>query len=219
MGNACRMGGKSSSGDGGKTVADGIKGVHATESIGDATQDGDEEIGAPKIVGSGAHARVEFAEFQSCGFGRKEFLFADAECRQEGEGEEDDSHTSHPVGDAAPEQDGVGQDIDVDESCGACGGESRHSFKEGLCGAVHVSAKEKGEHAQDAVDNPHDGDDEKTISTLKVCGTFSPQESQKQAQCGADADGDKPCAVVRFAIADANEPTNEEQQGFETDES
>jgi len=88
VGNACRMGGKSSSGDGGKTVADGIKGVHATESIGDATQDGDEKIGAPKIVGSGAHARVEFAEFQSCGFGRKEFLFADAECRQEGEGEE-----------------------------------------------------------------------------------------------------------------------------------
>ena len=57
------MGGKSSSGDGGKTVADGIKGVHATESIGDATQDGDEKIGAPKIVGSGANTRVEFAEF------------------------------------------------------------------------------------------------------------------------------------------------------------
>ena len=51
--------------------------------------------------------------------------------------------------------------------------------KKASAGRCMCPPKRKGEHAQDAVDDPHDGDDEKTISTLKVCGTFSPQESPK----------------------------------------
>ena len=155
VGHGLRVGGEAPGGDGGKAVIDGIEEGHAAEVVGEDAAAGDEKIDRPEPMGGGRDARMEFAHLQSGGFGREEFLLADAHGGEDGEGEKDDAHTANPVGEAAPEEDGVGERIDVGEGGSAGGGEARHRFEKGHCHTVGVSVDEEGNHADERINDPN----------------------------------------------------------------
>ena len=48
------------------------------------------------------------------------------------QGEHQHAHAPHPVGEAAPEQDGAGQRLHLGQNGGPCGGEARYRLKQGV---------------------------------------------------------------------------------------
>ena len=148
VGDAVAVGGEAAGCEGGERIVHGIEETHPAEIVSQGTSHGDQQVGAPQPVGGGGDTRVEFAQFQPGGFGRKELLLAYAEGGKQRQGEKDDAHAAYPVHQAAPEENGVGEAVDVVEGAGAGGGETGHGLEEGHGHAVGHATGEEGEHAE-----------------------------------------------------------------------
>ena len=97
VGDAGAVRGEAAGCEGGERIVHGVEEIHPAEIVGQCTSHGDQQVGAPQPVGGGGDARVKFTQFQPGAFGRKELLFANAESREQREGEKDDAHAANPV--------------------------------------------------------------------------------------------------------------------------
>lgn len=96
------MGGESASGHRREGMVDSIESRHAAQMIGHDTAQGERHVNDENPACRGADAGMEFVELQARSLSREEFEVASAHRREDGNGEENDSHTSKPMRDAAP---------------------------------------------------------------------------------------------------------------------
>ena len=101
------------------------------------------------------------------GFGGKELYLVDAEDGKNSDGEEHDTQTTQPLGDAAPEEQGVGLAVDIVEDGGSGSGEARHGFEKGIGEAGDVAAQPIGEGAKEGKSYPAEGDGDVAIASRK----------------------------------------------------
>ena len=91
--------------------------------------------------------------------GREHFDIAAVERGQQGDREEDDTQTSYPLGERAPEEETMGQRLDIVYHGGAGGGEARHVLKERVGEVVDIPAQHERQRAEKAEDHPRQRDD------------------------------------------------------------
>ena len=84
-------------GNGTQRVTDGVKKGHALEGQQGYLGDGQDDIRQPHVFGCVGDSRTEFLVADTRHFGAIELHAAESEHRQDGDGEDDDSHTSEPL--------------------------------------------------------------------------------------------------------------------------
>ena len=79
---------------------------------------------------------------------------ADAQLGHNGGGQDQHPHATQPVGEGPPEQDALGQGLDVGEDGGAGGGKAGAGFKDGVHGGGEPAGEQEGQGAHQAGENP-----------------------------------------------------------------
>lgn len=205
------MCGETSRGDGGEGVVDGVEHTHAGDIEGADADGGEHHIEAPQPACGGADAGMEFSEFQARGLGGEEFLVAVAHTGENGEGEEDDTHTSQPVADAAPEEDGVGEGVNIGEGRGPRGGEAAHCLKERHSGTTGGSAEEKRNHPHDGEDYPGERHNQIAVTTRQAVLGITAHTGETESQGGTQQCGDAEGPEVHFLIYGSHKHTECQQ--------
>ena len=153
---ACLMCAETASGNGGHGMTDGVEPVHRSHSIGDGTKHSQRNVDDPQQARGGAHGRSQLLHTQAWRLGSEErgLLGAFGHRRQECQGEHHDAQTSHPLGDATPEQDAVWLLVDVVEDGGTRRREARHGLKEGIGDVVDRAIHQERQHTEDGEQHP-----------------------------------------------------------------
>ena len=139
------------------------------------------------------------------GLREKKHLAAAAEAGQQCYREAHDAQAAYPLREAAPEQDAVGQALDVVKDGGSGGREPRHRFKECVSHRRDVAADKIRKHAEDGKEHPRQRHDNIRFRTaqLNVAATpgyiMSVHEQASANQC-ADDHGYGKRKPVTFAV-------------------
>ena len=66
-----------------------------------------------------------------------------------GKGEQDDSHTSNPLGHGTPEQHAMGYLLDIADNARSGSGKTCHRLEEGVSHVIKCVAEQIGQHAKE----------------------------------------------------------------------
>ena len=112
-------------------MADGIEQIHVAPLQQEYFQEGEKQIQAPNPACGVHDARVQFVVGQSVHFGNEQLHSAQTQQWQYGDGKHD-AEASHPLGQAAPEQDVLGNGFHIGNHGGTGGGKARHGLEESI---------------------------------------------------------------------------------------
>ena len=158
IGGAGVVDGKAAGGGGGHGIVDGFEPVHAGSPEREHAADGEQHVDRPYPLGIGAETGVHLRTDGSGGFGGEHFDVSAHEGREHGNGEEHDSQSAYPLHERAPEQNAVGQSLDIIDDGGTGGGEAGHGLEVSIGKVGDAAMDKEGEHAEEREDDPGGSD-------------------------------------------------------------
>ena len=148
------LGRKTTGSKGAEGVGKGIYPVHAGNFQKDGFSQGKSRVNNPQVFCSRRNSRGNFAFFRAGSFGLNQLKTAYAKKGKEGDCQSYNSHTSNPVGNAAPEVYRAGKLFQVTADGRTRGSKTADTFKNGVCyGRVSAGCK-KGDCPEKAHKNP-----------------------------------------------------------------
>ena len=146
------MGGETANGDGGKTVGDGVEGLHAGQPVGEGAAHGEAHVDEPQGARGFGDARREFGVLHRARrFGAVELHATHAQHRQDRHRQHDDAHAAQPLQLLAVVQNTLGQGVQAHQYGGAGGGQPGHGFEHRL---RHAQARVEGHEQRDGAEQP-----------------------------------------------------------------
>ena len=187
--------GETASGDIGEGEVDRLPHRHARQDKEHDEEGGEGKIDREGLPHHGTHGGGGLAcVVGTAGFGGIQAVFVQPQRGHHGEDQQDDAETAQPLGDAAPEQYGGGQRLDIGEDGGTCGGESRHGLEEGVGQGTAAAGGEEGERSEKGHDTPDQrhGDirDAAVDSGTGLRQQQQQQESHQQGRPGGEQHGE-----------------------------
>lgn len=100
--------------------------------------------------------------------GRKELNLVDTKHGEDGYGEENDTQTTKPLGEAAPKKQGMGLTLYVVEDGGSRSGKARHRLKEGIGKTGNVTSQPIRQTAEKGKSGPANGDGDVAVAAGEI---------------------------------------------------
>ena len=187
-------GGESARRDGAQRVTDGVEKGHALEVQQGYLGDGQDDVCQPHVFGGVGDSRTKFLVTHAGHLSAIELHAAEAEHRQDSDGEDDDSHTSEPLHQRSPEEDRVGHGGHVADDGSAGGGEARHGLKPCVRQFRQRAAEPERKHAEERIDHPDGRHDDVpfAFTDVPLCVTAGKQHPPAAEPC--DGARHHPCA-------------------------
>ena len=164
VGYALRMGAETTCGNGAEGVAHGVVKVHRTQPIEEGTSTGQDKIDEQHTTSRRADLRPQLVEPQTGHLCRVDVTVLHLIDRNQGKGEDHNSQTAYPLRQGTPEEQRLGQTLDVVDAGGTRRGETTHRLKEGTR-HIHVCQTKIGHHSNNRKDYPRKGNNEEVVGS------------------------------------------------------
>ncbi len=163
------VGGETSGGEGGKTMAHGLKKVHLCEPKRENTHQSERNIDEPQRFGSVADTRADLVVGDTGHLLIKHqhstFIIKHGDNCQ---CEEDYTEATNPLHQASPEQQRMWKTRHTAQYGGAGGGEAAHSLKERIGNGGVGAGEQEGEHSEKGEYDPNEGCEQDSLSLAHV---------------------------------------------------
>ena len=117
-------------------------------------QHGKGKVDAVQDLSGGLHLRHKLVHLRAGAFGFHQVDVRAASQRQQREQKHQNTHAANPVGEAAPEQNAVGQPLHGGQDAGTGGGKAGDRLKQGIHGVRDAAGEHKGHRAHHRDEHP-----------------------------------------------------------------
>ena len=125
------------------------------------------EIDAVQDLGRRLHLRHQLVHLRAGAFRLHQVDVGAAGQGQQGEQEHQNAHAADPMGEAAPEQDAVGQALHTGQDAGTGGGKARNGLKHGVHGVRDAAGEDERHCAHDTDGDPAQGGGRKALPHIE----------------------------------------------------
>ena len=199
-------------------VVDAVETAHAFEVEAEGADGGEQRIDAPDPMALGAEARVHLDAHRPCGLGREDFHATTHHRGDDGDGEEDDAEAADPLGEAAPEEQGMGQAFHIVDERGSRGGEAGDGLEVGIGDGREIAAQVEGEAAEEAEDGPYECHHQEGVAARHRRGGAMADIMEGHAGEEGGHHGNGEGIGVILAIATGHHPTAQHERGLHTEQ-
>ena len=201
-------------GHGAERMCDRIEEVHADDPVGRDAGDGQRQVDRPERLRRLRDARRQLVVLHRARRLRLvERHAADAEDRQDRDGQHDDAHAAEPLDLLAVIEDGLRQLVEADDDRRSRGREAGHGLEHGIREReVRHVAEEERRRAGEAEENPEHGDDQEAVAQAEVAARLARGQPQQDAGRGDDHGGDQERLPVAIRVDEGNGDRRQHRQ-------
>ena len=138
--------------------------------------------------------------------------------RQHGNGEEDDTQSAYPLHERAPEQDAVGQPLDIVDDGDTGGGEPRHGLEESISHREDAAMEDEGKHAEETEDNPGEGDDDVGITTIQRVLCIASEIEEDKGSTEGEQRRHEECQRIVLGKREGHDKTPRHEEGLDEEQ-
>ena len=169
-------------------VVDGVEDAHAAEEEEDETRNRDDDVDQPEGAGRLRDPRLQLVLDRPRDLRPEELPPSHPEKGEDGDGEDDDPHPAQPLGHGAPEEDPVGEDLDLGDDRGPGRREAGHRFEVGVRKGGESAVDHVGEPPEKGGENPSGRDDQEALPVAQEGFFLSGPEGEAEGAPGSRGD-------------------------------